>query len=78
MLSANCLCGHRLETGSFPNPGAFRAVSEQDLDEVEEACPGDELKRLILTSARIYECGSCGRFAIFWKGSHEPEFYHRD
>lgn len=77
-MSVKCMCGHLLGAGEFPNPGAFRAVAEGDLDEVAEACPADDLKRLILTSSRIYECESCGRLVALWKGAEEPEFFRRD
>lgn len=61
---------------NFPNPGAFRAVAEEDLETVDETTPeDDELKRLLLTASRLYKCDTCAGLIVFWKGAEEPEFY---
>ena len=70
--------------GAFPNPGAYLAVSEEDFNSLRDDVPLREqlesIKRLLFTSASIYQCQECGELVVIWKGRDrtDAEFYKKN
>lgn len=80
MPSITCTCGQRISIGSFPTADAYRADSEVDYDELDDALDYKltELDRLIFSSTRIYRCSRCSELIVFRKDRNEPEFFKKN
>jgi len=78
MPSITCTCGNIIATGSFPNLGAYLAISENDYDDLEKIDVAAELDKLLFSSTRIYKCSKCGELVVFWKGKAGPEFFKKN
>jgi hypothetical protein len=82
MPSITCTCGQRISIGSFPTAAAYRALSEVDYDELDDALEANdkltELERLLFSSTRIYRCSQCSELIVFWKDRNEPEFFKKN
>ena len=78
MPSMTCTCGHVIGTGSFPNPNAYLAVSEQDYDDLGDIENVNVLDRVLFASTKIYQCPKCSELIVLWKGGTAPEFFKKN
>ena len=78
MPSVKCnSCGHVFGIGSFPNPNAYRAVSEKQYDDLGRIETVDVLDRLLFSGTRIYVCRNCSDLIVYWDNKDEPESYRK-
>jgi hypothetical protein len=59
-----CPCGTRIATGSFPNPGVGRVISEASYDAVEDPVDRKGIARLFLGGDLLARCPSCSRLLL--------------
>jgi hypothetical protein len=59
-----CPCGNKIGTGSFPNPGVSRAISESDYDGVTDPVDRTKLSTLFLGGFEIVRCSVCNRLLV--------------
>lgn len=72
-----CICGNRICTGAFPNPGGHRVISEESYDAVGDPVDRTKLGVLFLQGRELIECPRCGRILLRGEGgtyrSYTPE-----
>jgi hypothetical protein len=64
MPSIVCTCGHSIGLGSFPNPGVFSLISEEDYVKTANT---EVAEKLFFLSGTVCLCPACKRIIVRWK-----------
>jgi hypothetical protein len=74
MASMLCVCGTRLSNNSFPGGAQGFLLSMKQADKLK----GADFEVVNRIAREVWECGECGRLAIFAVNSNEPKWYSPD
>lgn len=64
MAQVTCGCGRAIRVGDFPGPRAYRVVSEDAYDGLEDPVDRRKVAQLLVASALMVRCEDCGRILI--------------
>jgi hypothetical protein len=78
MTSIQCKCGARIGTGSFPNPDAFKAISESRYDSIQNGSMPSPLEALFFGGVALYRCPTCHRLIVEWEKAGLLTFYKKE